>query len=71
MPRPDMTEEEYIAILAKRCQDPDMQALINSFPPLEPDQLAVVSRIMGKKRDQARQPAIETHASLTERSPEQ
>lgn len=48
--RHDMTEAEYIARLAKRAQDPDIQRLVKSFPPLEPDQLAVVSRVMGGAR---------------------
>lgn len=48
--RHDMNEAEYVAYLAKRSQEPDIQRLIESFPPLEPDQLAVVSRVMGGAR---------------------
>lgn len=48
--RHDMTEAEYIAYLTERSQQPDIQALVDSLPPLEPDQLAVVARIMGSSR---------------------
>jgi hypothetical protein len=48
--RHDMNEADYIARLAQRSQEPDIQRLIASFPPLEPDQLAVVSRVMGGTR---------------------
>lgn len=48
--RHDMTEADYVAYLAERSQEPDIQALVDSWPPLEPDQLAVVSRVMGSTR---------------------
>jgi hypothetical protein len=40
-------EAEYIACLAKRAQDPDVQALVASWGPLAPEQLALVARVFG------------------------
>lgn len=42
-----MTEDEYIALLAKRAQEPRIQALVASWPPLTPDQIALFARIFG------------------------
>jgi hypothetical protein len=40
-------EAEHIACLAKRAQDPDVQALVASWGPLTPEQLALVARVFG------------------------
>jgi hypothetical protein len=38
---------DYAARLAERAQDPQIQALIAMWGPLEPEQLAVIARVFG------------------------
>lgn len=45
--RHDMTEAEYIAHLAKRAQEPEIQALVKSWGPPSDADLALAARIFG------------------------
>ena len=47
--RVNPSKAEYLAYLAERAQAPDVQALVNSWGPLEPYQLAVIARVFSRR----------------------
>ncbi|SET52568.1 hypothetical protein [Nonomuraea wenchangensis] len=40
-------EADYLAYLADRSQQPDIQRLVAGWGPLEPDQLTLIARVLG------------------------
>lgn len=42
-----ITEQEYIARLAKRAQDPELRALVASWGPPTTEELALIARVFG------------------------